>query len=160
MHPAFTCVRLRAAKQRWTITCIIQYVMWRNCMYYNNFHKQITIVLSVFFPLCFVFLCIVSHFNVAYISAMHLSLGQQEFSFSKHCLDSLPLIGELKQWTKQCEVICNEQGLFLAVTVQPVSMHWWVQFDWHIVVTGWGIFLLLAHWNVRVNSSGVNCSLL
>jgi len=62
------------------------YVMWRNCMYYNNFHKQITIVLSVFFPLCFVFLCIVSHFNVAYISGMHLSLGQQEFSFSKHCL--------------------------------------------------------------------------
>lgn len=80
------------------------------------------------------------------------------FHYNWICLDTL--IGELKHWTKQREVICNEQGLFLAVTVRTVSIHWWMQFDWHIAVTGWGIFLLLAHWNVRVNSSGVNCSVL
>lgn len=145
-----------------------QTAMWRNYMYYNNFHKQITIVLSgiyLFLP-CVLFFCVLFRILMLlifpaciYLLDIKNARSQSIASYDDWvCLDTL--IGELKQWTKQWEVICNEQALFPAVTVQTVSMHWWIQFDWHIAVTGWSIFLLLAYWNVGVNSSGVNCSLL
>lgn len=72
----------------------------------------------------------------------------------------MPWLGSWSSEPSNRKSFAMNKAYFLEWQVQTVSTHWWIQCDWHIVVTRWCIFLLLAHWNVRVNSSGVNCSLL